>query len=103
MLTPDKKKHFISNNSEQTGSGWIDAGQLLNTFMEHGLFLNEAEAGKYYVTCPNASSHSETNPKDTVLWWDGSRGNFHCSHDHCSHIKLHEVAEMLGMTKQVKI
>ncbi len=100
QITPEKVKppHWVTPVGEQS-SGWVNGGELLNRFMELGLYLMEVEAGKHYVTCPNKHQHSSTTGTDTVIWFDGERASFHCSHDHCANIQIQQAAEMVDLKK----
>jgi len=95
-LTPVKKKTWVRTDNKPSSGKWVDCGELLNKFMEEGMFIREGDAGKYYVLCPNHNQHSSTGETDTLIFWDGERGSFHCSHDHCQHLKLQQVASIMG-------
>ncbi len=100
QITPEKVKppHWVTPVGEKS-SGWVNGGELLTRFTELGLYLMEVEAGKHYVTCPNKHQHSSTTGTDTVIWFDGERASFHCSHDHCANIQIQQAAEMVDLKK----
>ncbi len=80
------------------GKGDYKSLDAVSMFNAHGLYLQEVESGKHYVTCPWSAEHSSTKPKDTVVWESSgdSWPTFHCSHAHCDGRNMQDVIQIFG-------
>lgn len=94
IAPPKPKKTWakpINDSREVFSKGW----DVLEAFQRAGMYVSQAhEVGKHWVVCPNASNHSETGKKDSVIW-EGEWPTFHCSHNHCTHLNIGVVRGML--------
>ena len=93
--TPKEKKKTWVKPANDDGPR-VDGATVFDAFHKAGLILAEPDSGKFWVKCPNIGQHSETGPTDSVLWFDGRFANYHCSHSHCSNLKLSNVMGMLS-------
>jgi len=97
-ITPpkEKPKHWVGGDKSRAGKH-IKNLDVVQAFSQHGLYLMEAnEPNKHYVTCLWADEHSETGPKDTVVWQQ-EFPTFHCSHNHCAHRDITDVIATWGL------
>ncbi|RKZ84711.1 MAG: hypothetical protein DRQ39_08020 [Gammaproteobacteria bacterium] len=82
---------------EQSRPGsFIKNWDIVGAFSLAGLYIQPSvDTGKHFVTCFNEAEHSSTNGTDTVIW-EGQWPQYHCSHDHCQHLKIQQAIELLG-------
>ena len=97
-ITPPKIKpsHFVKTSDVQNIR---PNHNIISDILASGLAVTETpEHGKYWVNCFNASQHSKTGPKDTVVWLnDNGFYTYHCSHSHCSHLTAKDLAQFVGV------
>jgi len=88
----------VGKRSTNVTKGDYTTLDVVAMFNAHGLYLQQVETEKHYVTCPWIGEHSSTGPKDTVIW--EASGNqwptFHCSHSHCDGRNIADVLQLFS-------
>jgi len=100
-LTPPKpKKHYVKpNNKAQQQGSYIKGLDVVGLFSSSGMYVSATpHIGKHWVRCINEAAHGNTGNTDTCVW-TGDNPQYHCSHDHCSHLNILDVIKFFGVTK----
>ena len=88
-------RHFVNDGIDKNIKRNM---QILGDCASAGLNPVETpESDKYWISCINEASHGHTTSTDTVLWLSGDGYfSYHCSHDHCSHLKAIDLQHFLN-------
>lgn len=96
-----KKKRIQKTNltpiKRVTGKGDYKTLDAVRWFKSHGLYIQQTtDPIKHWVVCPCKHNHSDTGRTDTCLYTDSDIPTFSCSHNHCAHLNIFDVINLLG-------